>query len=104
MKSIEPKSKHAIIAGVSRENFKKVKPEAPTTPGVGFYKDADKPNVAAWDPKRPNYSFTKTKKPSIIAHYAKTKSSIPGVGKYTNADKQWNNLARHPSTVKSRLH
>lgn len=74
MKSIEAKSPNPIISAypiLKQRQLSKERPkELPEGPGVGKYKDADKRYVSATDPKKPCYSFGKSKRHSFIFNSA----------------------------------
>jgi hypothetical protein len=87
MNSIEGKSPCAIICGKKKDDFKKApKKKEHTGPGAGHYKEADRRYVQANDPKRPIYSFGKTKRVTSVASEVNRRKSIPAVGKYEAAE------------------
>lgn len=103
MNSIEPKTHCPPFADRKKDDFVAKKPKPPMIPGVGQYKESDRKHVNAKDVRSPNFSFGRTKRPSIIQEVAKSRQGNPGVGKYLKVAEQFDKSYRHPSITKSRL-
>ena len=88
-----PKNKQDALQ-IKNPRMRVIKRDQPIGPGVY------KPNLEFVEPVNPGWSFAKSKNINFYDTYKSRKAFVPGVGKYKDVEKCYDQLSR-PTTMKS---